>query len=359
MTTLAANISELLHENDCVIIPGFGGLVSHYQAATIHPTQHIFSPPSKAIAFNKNLYQNDGLLAQHICRVSGCDYKEALNVIAMQVQEMQFALEKGNSIRLEGVGMFMLDVEKNLQFFPSEETNYLADSFGLSEFQSPAIVREGIREKQQNPYFHPIRKQEPLHQGKRKSKLVRRALTFGSIALVVGVCSLPFLFPDSGVGMNQLSGFFSSKPSEAAKYESRKIQTDLSPLDRHSPEQKESNFRKLDFLKDGSRALVLDTRVIAAEAADSTRVASVAKLHTQELHHDSFRIIAGCFSLESNAQRFVDQLKSEFPDASIIGKNDSGWYRVSIGSAASRAEAEDLLKGSRQKLPQAWLLAGL
>lgn len=343
----------MLHETDCVIVPGFGGLVSHYQPARIHPTQHIFSPPSKAIAFNVNLSQNDGLLAQQISRNTGCDYREAMNLISRQVQEMQFALDQGKSIRLDEIGMFKLDVEKNLQFFPAEETNYLADSFGLSEFQSQAIIRDGIREKQK-PGTMPVF-EKPAESGKKK-KVFRRALALGSIALFSGICSLPFLFPDSKLGMNQLSGYFSTEAAQPAKFRVRENNPALLP----SPSETKLDAHEIssfDFLQDGSPALVIDKRNYQAAQADTTRAITIPDVVVRESKIRQFEIIAGCFSVEDNALKYVAQLKADFPQAAIIGKNNSGLYRVSIGSAAGKEQAEELLSESRHKLPQAWLLS--
>jgi nucleoid DNA-binding protein len=354
MTPLAAHISALLHDNDCVIIPGFGGLVSHYQPARIHPTQHIFSPPAKAIAFNRNLSQNDGLLANHISGLTGCDYKEALSLIGRQVQEIQFALEQGKNIRMEGVGMFMLDVEKNLQFYPSEETNYLADAFGLAEFQSQAILRDGIREKQPISIGAPAKRPE---EKTGRKKVVRRVVALGTIAIVSGICALPFLFPDSKIGMHQISGFFSSDASQAGKFKPRiadfKITEDPNPLS----SGRQGEVASIDFLKDGSPALILDNRPIGVVHADTTKAVTIAPIKIRETRIQNFEIIAGCFSLEGNAQKYVEQLRAEFPEVSIIGKNLSGLYRVSIGSASNRQEAETMLAGSREKLPQVWLLS--
>ena len=61
-------ISKLLYQYDCVIVPGLGGFVANYKSATIQPVQNTFSPPSKGISFNKNLNNNDGLLANFIAQ---------------------------------------------------------------------------------------------------------------------------------------------------------------------------------------------------------------------------------------------------------------------------------------------------
>jgi len=74
---LSGYISELLYENDCVIIPGFGGFVGNYSSAKIHPVNHTFYPPSKNILFNSKLTSDDGLLLHSVSIGENISYAEA------------------------------------------------------------------------------------------------------------------------------------------------------------------------------------------------------------------------------------------------------------------------------------------
>ena len=52
MIELAQHIEALLLENDCVIVPGFGGFVAHYAPATHVKEENLFLPPTRTIGFN-------------------------------------------------------------------------------------------------------------------------------------------------------------------------------------------------------------------------------------------------------------------------------------------------------------------
>src|SRR5580693_10165262 len=143
MEKVDKHISELLYEHDCVIVPDFGGFVANYASAKIHPTQHNFTPPSKNIVFNKNLKNNDGLLANHIVTTENTNYPEAIKYINHFVENTNSQLREGTKVKVDEVGTLFLDVERNIQFKPST-TNYLLEAFGLAEFQSPAIKRDNI-----------------------------------------------------------------------------------------------------------------------------------------------------------------------------------------------------------------------
>jgi hypothetical protein len=72
-------ISDLLYRYDCVIVPGFGGFIANRVSAKNISSQHKFIPPTKEIAFNSNLNQNDGLLANYIKRSNNISYSHAIN----------------------------------------------------------------------------------------------------------------------------------------------------------------------------------------------------------------------------------------------------------------------------------------
>lgn len=55
MIELAQHIEVLLLENDCVIVPGFGGFVAHYAPATHVKEESLFLPPTRTIGFNPQL----------------------------------------------------------------------------------------------------------------------------------------------------------------------------------------------------------------------------------------------------------------------------------------------------------------
>ncbi len=60
------HIALLLRNYDCVIIPGLGGFVANYSPSQFNRAKGLLSPPSKAIIFNRNLINNDGLLMNHL-----------------------------------------------------------------------------------------------------------------------------------------------------------------------------------------------------------------------------------------------------------------------------------------------------
>ena len=106
MLDLGQYIVQLLLSHDCVIVPGFGGFVANYQDAVHNESSHTFYPPSKKIVFNSSLSHNDGLLISSVAEQLGVGYDEAAQLVAQSVDEAWIMLEKGNTLKLEGIGFF-------------------------------------------------------------------------------------------------------------------------------------------------------------------------------------------------------------------------------------------------------------
>jgi len=136
-----AFISELLHQHECVIVPGLGGFLTNYSPARILPVQHVFVPPSKYIVFNASISHNDGILANHLSSINNISYRDSLVLISNWVNKQKTRLKSGHTWSLENIGILSLDHEGNLQFEPSNNINYLAESYGLTSFVFPPVKR--------------------------------------------------------------------------------------------------------------------------------------------------------------------------------------------------------------------------
>lgn len=143
------HIKLLLYKHNCLVIPGFGGLLLHYAPAQIHPTRHQFLPPSKAITFNKSLTINDGLLISSVANYENIHYNIAELKVERFTNELRETLKTKGDYTIPSVGKFKVDVEGNIVFEAYTDENFLTDSFGLDRFISPAIIRRESFQPQQ------------------------------------------------------------------------------------------------------------------------------------------------------------------------------------------------------------------
>ena len=139
MLDLSNHIKRLLLVHDCVILPGFGGFVANYASATHDESTHTFSPPSKQLLFNSSLSNNDGLLVGEISQELGIPYAEADAMVRQCIDEAWMKLENGESLEMEGIGIFRLTDDQTLTFTPKLTANLLTDSCGMSSFRFPPL----------------------------------------------------------------------------------------------------------------------------------------------------------------------------------------------------------------------------
>ena len=132
--TVVLHINALLHRHDCVIIPDFGAILTHKVSAQIHETTNTFYPPKKVLAFNEQLNQNDGLLANHIAKCEGCSYSEAIQQIKLFTLQISNSIKEQGTYSIKHIGVFSLNIEGRLVFKPNYLNNFLVESFGLSHF---------------------------------------------------------------------------------------------------------------------------------------------------------------------------------------------------------------------------------
>ncbi|HTB05320.1 MAG TPA: SPOR domain-containing protein [Bacteroidia bacterium] len=304
-------ISELLYDNDCVIVPDFGGFIGNYAPAKIDPVKHLFEPPHKNILFNKGLTQNDGLLANYISNKQQVSYTAALNVLTDEVKRYRDELKQNKRLALDNIGVLLLDEHDNLIFQPDDKVNYLPEAFGLSSFFHLPVTTEK-EEKESNVVL--------LH--KERSRLRPYAIAAAIGALIAS--SFWFTMQETNLKVNYSSlNVFAKKEAKQYAFSSAPNSINLIKV---APQD------SLPF-------------VIAQPKASLADIAS-----------SNYHIVAGCFRYLENAQTLVGELQHKNVEAAIIGKNPQGLYIVGCGKYSSYNEAESHLDTFRKSVQaDAWV----
>ena len=141
---LQRHIEILLLDNDCVIVPDFGGFVAHNVAARYEADDYMFLPPTRTLGFNPQLRINDSLLVQSYINALDISYPEALRRIEREVDEMKQELNEKGYYTLEDIGTLSINSDGNIQFEPCEAGILSPDFYGLSACKFPTL--KDIRE---------------------------------------------------------------------------------------------------------------------------------------------------------------------------------------------------------------------
>ena len=205
-TDISQHFEQLIYDHESLIIPGFGGLLTSYRAATIDHVQGLLYPPSRTVRFDKNVHVNDGVLVNHLRENVGLTKKEAEEKIAKFVAFAEERLEKREIIVFSGVGRLYKDYEGQLQFLQAS-TNFNQDAYGLSSVQFYPILRNKDTAAREAPLPDSLRP-EPVNPTKKKSwasvrspqSLIPLVAGFALLAFAV---SFLFLRSDAPISLNR------------------------------------------------------------------------------------------------------------------------------------------------------------
>ena len=305
---LETYISDLLYRYDCVTIPEFGAFLTHRVSAKIHESTHTFYPPKKALSFNEQLQQNDGLLANYIAEVEKIPYSTAIIKVSKKIKSMKSYLVEGNTIQLKNIGELALNADGKIQFNPSKSINYLTDAFGLSHFNSSEVDREIYRET-----VEAIEETAPIALTPEKRYNFNWVKYAAAAVLLIGL---------GGLGV--------------ATYHSNSVEN-------HNQLAQEKANEQLD-VKVQEATFVISNPLPAATLS-------------LEKQSGNYHIVAGAFRVEANSKKKVGQLRNKGYKARKIGVNRYGLHEVVYASFETRTEAQnELYKIRREHNRDAWLL---
>lgn len=343
-------ISELLYKYDCVIVPGLGGFVANYKSATIQPIQNTFSPPSKSISFNKNLSNNDGLLANFIAQQESFSFDVASKKIEDYVVKINRNLKLKKNISLVGVGTLFLDSENRLQFEPANSANYLLESYGLPVYQKQPIKRITIEDKITKEFVDrtaPLIAMNSPENKKSKKWMYSAALVF--LAFGAGFManssnlSGDLNYANLNPFITNVKAVYSPLPSNTVVSEIKEL-----TLEEQINAANENNFFVEVTLDENTNPFIVQLKEKAIADPVSTYVAETKKVL-------QYHIIGGCFSEKKNARIMVKKLKRQGFDAFIVG-NRKGLWTVSYNSFVTRKEAVNALENAQVHNGKAWIL---
>lgn len=131
MKELINHIESLLLENDCVILPNFGGFITHHSPARWIEDEKTFLPPYRSVGFNAQLKINDGLLVQSYMQTHDATYPEATRLVEIAIERFAETLYKEGFLEMHGIGTLRRTISGEYSFEPTEDGVITPDLYGL------------------------------------------------------------------------------------------------------------------------------------------------------------------------------------------------------------------------------------
>ncbi|MEZ5083597.1 MAG: hypothetical protein R2750_09120 [Bacteroidales bacterium] len=318
-------ISKLLFTNDCVILPGFGGFVTSYAPAKIHPINHSFFPPSKKILFNSQLKRDDGLLLDFIATHENLSYADVKSQAIEFVIDVVERLNRKQKVQFDKIGILQKDIEGNILFEPDQETNYLEDSFGLNSFVSPPIIRKSAQQRLESKFID--RRPVPVREKK------NRKVYWSFLAIIPVLVILGWFI--SG-GNFQFENAQKSSVVDFTEPVSKKVTTSELKKNTPNPPLESLNFKEPD------------ANTVETPVDEPIKKAVPVK---------KYYIIGGSFSIEQNADKLVGILREKGYNAERAGISPSGLHMVSYFASVDKSEVmANLAMIRKNENSSAWLI---
>lgn len=382
MRNLAQHIELLLRDNDCVILPGFGGFIAHDVPAYYVKEEGLYYPPSRSISFNAAITMNDGLLVQSYMKSYQVDYARATYMVDVAIERLTDTLyEKGCAI-LPHIGTLTQDIHQSLRFTPDVVGIESPALFGLGAFHIIELSRlsqhaEALKKtdnagNQKNSTVN-------LHADK---SVLYHILSTAAVFLLLIMVALPTGTHRSTdmaslINMAQIEASFSSSQektdlSETATQLFTEHKGNASDTLKHDifvsqqlqdvDGEESSSVSMPDYVPEaeGSPSNIESGNIIAvAESSERSHMGEYS-LHDAETSQPTktYHIIVASLPNHRGADDTLSQFTNMgYSGASLVERDNR--VRISLMQFADKNEANKQLKLLRQndKFQNAWLLA--
>jgi len=322
-------IRELILLNECVILRGIGGFETAYKNAIYRKDKKIIVPPSKRIHFQSEWIKDNGVLENHLAKSLGISNEKASEHIDNYVQEFHNQIRKEGKVLLEGIGEFVIDKEKRLQFKELEDANYLVDSFGLDVLDIEPDIENNSKAV--------ITNLSPLNPGPRK--LSGWYIAIGLLLLMISITFIILISEGKEVrlfNINKNSGLtdevviFGPSSDPVADSISRAVE------------------QVLDHKTATRNALTIEKTSLRDKGEVVTEIPGEDKI--------AYYLVAGSFKTTRNAEILKEQLVRKGFSPEILHTGNMR-YRVVVGTYYEHRRAIEELRRIRIQLDQSvWLL---
>lgn len=339
-----------------MIVPDFGGFMTHEVSARYDAEDRLFLPPLRTLGFNPQLRMNDSVLVQSYVEAYDISYPEALRRVEDEVKELKQRLGEEGEYTMDGLGTLTVNQEGNYEFAPCEAGILSPSLYGLSSFsfkqlkdEAPLTEQEGEAQTVALPQPTAEADAEETHEPtlleftdddttddtlRIKMSWVRNAVAVAAAVVAFFLLSTPVVNSELGTrAMSQLQGNLIYK---------------LMPQDTNIvPAEPVSNV------------VAVQSKATAKQAVRDTisKAAAVpAKAEATPVVANRYCIVVASQVKQSNAEIFVAQLhKQGYKDAKLYIHNNV--VRVTCGEYQTEGEAYQQLNklNGKEGFEEAWV----
>lgn len=329
MNSIYAHIEYLIRHQDCVIIPGFGAFVAHYQAAHIDADTGIMMPPARLIGFNSTLNHNDGLLAMSISRRCKLSYDNAVASINEQVNSMRYQLNNDKELSIGRLGLLKLNSGNNIEF---EQHIHFATSSEFIGLSPIAVSPIDAKEKPEISNISTSIKKDSI-------QFTIKRDSFRIAASIVAIIGLGFLLSTPVIDNNVDYASLSVATNKVEYAPNTRIIPQISPED-----------IIISIPSDTDAKITIDTTSIINTPQIATDYSNNANIRLSA--NDNYYLIVASLATRELAEKYIANSNDNL---GLLEKD--GKYRIYAATGSSPKQAMEPTQSERfaKKYPGAWV----
>ncbi len=344
MVSVEKFIEKLLLKHDCVIMPGLGGFVTHYEPPYRDEESGLFYPPTRTIGFNARLKINDGLLVQAYMQAFDTNYPEPNRMVEREIERVKELLHSQGAFDFDNLGLLELKADNELLFTPKNQggivapTLYGLDAYASAPYVAPVKVTQPIETAEAAPTSRNDAA-ENINTGTHYTIRLNKAVAHYAAAAILAIIFY-LAFPVTIANQTQQHNH-GLTTANGALY-GFPIQSLLEQVPNAQPIQK--------------------TSVPApATACDTDSVKPLPENHTDtnavKAKASYYTIVLASSIKEANAEIFVEQLKEKGLDSARVFRKNK-MIRVIYSNYPTEQQAREALNGFHdiEVFENAWIL---
>lgn len=376
MIQLGRHIEILLLDNDCVIVPDFGGFVAHHVSARYEEEDHMWLPPMRTLGFNPQLRINDSLLVQSYVNAYDISYPEALRRIEEETDELRQQLDEQGSYELSDIGVLTINSEGNLQFEPCEAGILSPEFYGFGgcEFITlkEAIKQNKLTANSAQPRVDLQTEEEPVADSQEPKLLefitdddnsdddraIKIKMSWIRNTVAVAAAIAAFFIMATPIANSNLGNSTMSQLQNNLLYKLMPQDTNLTKATPVVASQKKNEAVE-QVAEAGEQVAEVSENSKADEKSEAVeKKATNEKNETRPaaVSAPTYCIVLASQVKRSNAEYYVEQLQKQgYKDAQIYVHNNT--VRVIYGAYETEAEAYRQLNRmtSKEEFADAWV----
>jgi cell division septation protein DedD len=310
--------------------------------------EHALYPPSKSLAFNEYLTNNDGLLINYIQQKDQISYIEASEQLDAWVRKTKSLLSDNEEIYLPLIGRFHRDIEKKLRFEPDTTVNYLPSSYGLRKVIAEPVLRSKSADTIEVLESH--RASYALPRANKKWAMAAIIILFLALGTVLNLMYQGVDVKPLNLNAANVLGFLEhfQKPAEIKAEPKTSINKEVPALNTQT-QPISSPTESTSATSENTSTTANTTTTVEPKVVEETQAGSPSA-------SKKYYIIIGAFKRRTNFDNAATYLKDKHPTEELYEDTSLEKRRIGFYAGDNYQQACEKLKEARKDQQDYWLL---